>query len=306
MTQPILRKTLLLLLLFPVLASAQRSKISSDRPGQGQTPITVGKHYLQLQLGQESGVLNAGEYRSQTSASGNRNQSNLFVRFGLNNRTELHLAASLDRFTQSSLLRPTANLGPDELSTPYASTPGFTLNNLQFGLRHNVLAESRNNAFDLGIIGSFTLNSAPLTTRFSGGNNLQLGLLAGKSIGNRVAALGNIGTNWNLNNQLPDLYYLVNFAFDLGKNVGFFVETKNNQFFQGDGGHAALFDGGFTWLLAPNFQFDLYGGWSQTHQLLPNLGPGGFVYGPALRENYWFIAGGVSWKIKALPSKKAS
>lgn len=301
-----LRKILLLLLLFPVLASAQRSKISSDRLGQGQTAITVGKHYLQLQLGQTGGVLNAGEYKSQSSTSGRRNQSNLFARFGLNNRTEIHLAATLDGFTQTNFFRPGTNLGPDELSIPYASVPGLSINNLQLGLRRNVLAESRNNAFDLGYIASFTLNSAPLTTRFSSGNNLQLGLLAGKSINHRIAALGNIGTNWNLTNQLPELYYLVNFAFNLGKNVGFFVETKNNQFFQGDGGHAALFDGGFTWLLAPNFQLDLFGGWSQTHQLLPNRGAGPFVYGPALRENFWFISGGVSWKIKALPSKKTS
>jgi hypothetical protein len=296
----------LLLLLLPSLAFAQPSKISSDRPGQGQTPITVGKHYFQIQLGQEFGTLNAAQYAAQLSATGQVNQTNLFMRFGLNPRTEIHLASTLDQFSANNIYLGLLPPGATEFVDAYNQAPGFSTNNLQFGLRHNVLAESRNNAFDLGIIGSFTLNSAPLTTRFSSGNNLQLGLLAGKSIGNRVAALGNIGTNWSLNNQLPELYYLVNFAFDLGKNVGFFVETKNNQFFQGDGGHAALFDGGFTWLLAPNFQFDLYGGWSQTHQLLPNRGPGPFVYGPALRENYWFIAGGVSWKIKALPSKKTS
>jgi len=301
-----LRKLLFLLLVLPVLASAQRSKISSDRPGQGQTPLTVGKHYLQMQLGHEFGTLNAAQYAAQLSATGQVQQTNLFLRFGLNPRTEIHLASTLDRFSASNGYRMPLLAADPNFVQAYNEIPSLSANNLQFGLRHNLLSESRDDAFNLGYIASFTLNSAPLTTRFGGGNNLQLGLLAGKSINNRIAALGNIGTNWSLSKQLPELYYLVNFAFNLGKNVGFFVETKNNQFFQGDGGHAALFDGGFTWLLAPNFQFDLYGGWSQTHQLLPNQGPGPFAYGPALRENYWFIAGGVSWKIKALPSKKAS
>lgn len=301
-----LRKTLFLLLLFPVLASAQRSKISSDRPGQGQTPITVGKHYLQIQLGHEFGALNAAQYAVQLSAAGQVQQTNLFLRFGLSQRTEIHLASTLDRFSASNIYLGLLPPGSNEFLDAYNQIPSLSANNLELGLRHNLLSSARSKAFDLALISSLSLNSAPTTTRFGGGNNLQIGLLAGKSISNRIAALGNIGTNWSLNNQLPELYYLVNFAFDLGKNVGFFVETKNNQFFQGDGGHAALFDGGFTWLLAPNFQFDLFGGWVQTHQLLPNLGPGPFVYGPALRENYWFVSGGVSWKIKALPSKKAS
>jgi hypothetical protein len=306
MTLGMLRKILFLLLLFPVLASAQRSKISSDRPGQGQTPLTVGKHYLQMQLGQAFGNLNAAQYSAQLSASGQNRQSNLFFRFGLSQKTEIHLGSTLDQFSATNIYTGLLPPGSNEFLDAYNEIPSLSANNLQLGLRHNLLSESRDHALSLGLIGSYTQRWQPPHSRFRNGNNLQLGLLASKTIGNRINALGNIGGNWGLANQAPELYYLVNFGFDLGKNFGCFFETRNEILFQGDGGSFSLINGGFTWLLAPNFQFDLFGGWAQTHQLLPNLGPGRFVYGPALRENYWFVSGGVSWKIKALPSKKAS
>jgi len=303
-----LRIVLICCLWLPFEANAQsRAKITSDRRGQGQTPITVGKHYLQLQLGQEGGMLNAGNYGQQTSANARLAQTQLFLRFGLNAKTEVHLASTLDRFTRTSIVRSFAqNAPPTSLPELYSSDLDLRANNLQIGFRRNLWSETRKHAFDLGLIGSYTHRDQPAHSRYRDGNNLQLGLLASKSISNRISALGNIGSNWSVTNQLPELYYLVNFAFDLGKNFGCFFETKNNILFQGDGGSFTLIDGGFTWLLAPNFQFDIFGGWSQLHQLLPNEGPGLLVFGPALRENYWFITGGISWKIKALPSKKAS
>jgi hypothetical protein len=171
----------------------------------------------------------------------------------------------------------------------------------QFGFRHTFMSEGSEHDYSLGLIGSFVRRGAPLHSRYRDGNGLQLGLLASKKVSKNIQALGNIGINWGDPGTAPDLYYIVNFAFDLGKNIGLFVESKQEIFFSGAGDSFTLLDGGFTWLLAPNFQLDLYGGWSQ---FLSAYVQGNNFFGPTpLRESYGFVALGLSWKIKSLPSR---
>lgn len=296
------RRLLALLLFAPLLSLAQRgSVISSDRPGQGQTPLVVGKHYFQMQLGLEAGALNGQENTNGRRASGQAMHSNYFFRLGITDNTELHFGATIDRFRRISYFPDPPEVSIWPVNPLYPASFRGQLNNLQFGFRHTFMAEGATHDFSLGLIGSYVHNGAPLHSRYRDGNGLQLGLLASKTVSNNIQALGNIGINWSDPGMAPDLYYIVNFAFDLGKNIGLFVETKQEILFSRPGASFSLLDGGLTWLLAPNFQLDLYGGWSQF--LTTDLLQGNFFSQFALRESYGFVALGLSWKIKALPSR---
>jgi len=291
-----------LLFCLPLLSLAQRgSVISSDRPGQGQTPLVVGKHYFQMQLGLEAGALNGQDNTSGRRASGDAFHSNYFFRLGITDRTELHFGATIDRFRRISYFPEPPEVSIWPTNPLYPASFSGQLNNLQFGFRHTFMSEGSEHDYSLGLIGSFVRRGAPLHSRYRDGNGLQLGLLASKKVSKNIQALGNIGINWGDPGTAPDLYYIVNFAFDLGKNIGLFVESKQEIFFSGAGDSFTLLDGGFTWLLAPNFQLDLYGGWSQ---FLSAYVQGNNFFGPTpLRESYGFVALGLSWKIKALPSR---
>ncbi|MFN3528804.1 MAG: hypothetical protein ACK417_02650 [Bacteroidia bacterium] len=297
-----MRFALILLCFLPFLAQAQRrTLISSDRPGQGQTPLVVGKNYFQMQLGLENGLLVGQERSGGRQAKGDALHSSFFLRYGLSARTELHVGATIDRFRRISYFPEPPEISIWPVNPLYPASYRGMVNNLQFGFRHTLMTEGAKHDFSLGLIGSYVHNASPLHSRYRDGNGLQLGLLASKKVSKNIRALGNIGINWGDPGAAPDLYYVVNFAFDLGKNIGLFVETKQEVFFSKPGDSFTLLDGGLTWLLAPNFQLDLYGGWSQF--LTTNLLQGNF-FGPlALRESYGFVALGLSWRIKALPSK---
>jgi hypothetical protein len=300
------RICLLAILLLPQLAFAQkRSVVISDRPGFGRTPVTVGKHYFQMQMGHEGGRLQGSRQGENAFARGIPNQSSFFFRFGVSANTEIHLASTYSAFrrTLSGPVVGLINTDPNYYPANYNSR----WNNLQLGGRHTLLNENLQDPFSLGIIGSYTHLAAPDYSRHLDANgNAQLGLLASKQISNGIAALGNIGLNQPFGGSInqPNVYYVVNFSFDLGKNLSSYFETRQDFLTADGGGNVSNFNSGLVWKLTPNFQLDVYGGYIRTDLLLravvPVIGP---VFPSASRENYWFLAGGLSWKIKALPTK---
>lgn len=295
----------------PWSTQAQRGlRIDADRPGFGQTPITVGKHYLQMQLGQQGGWLSGTNLDNSTFAEGNPAQTNLVVRFGLTNKTEIQLGASRMGFNRTTFEPlPSANLIDWAPTNYFPNSYSGRWNNLQLGLRHTLMDETHNKPFSLGFIGSYTHQaSADYSRQRDMTGNVQLGLLGSKSLSHRVNALGNIGLNQPIGVLVPapNLYYLVHFDFDLGKNLYTFFETRQDFLTSDGGGNVSIFNTGISWRLTPNFQFDLFGGYARTDMLIENLlRTTPLIFPNASREHYWFVGGGVSWKIKALPSKPA-
>ncbi len=308
-----LHSTLLLALLSiaPWSAHAQRGlRIDSDRPGFGQTPITVGKHYLQMQVGQQGGWLSGTNLGNSSFAEGNPSQTNLLLRFGLSNRTEMQLGASRMGFNRTTF-EPLAgaNLIDWAPGNYFPNSYNGRWNNLQLGLRHTFMDETQNKPFSLGFIGNYTHQaSADYSRQRDMAGHVQLGLLGSKILSHRVSALGNIGVNQPIGVVVPrpNPYYLVHFDFDLGKNLYTFFETRQDFLTSDGGGNVSMFNTGLSWRLTPNFQFDVFGGYVRTDMLVENPGRNTPIIFPyASREHYWFVGGGVSWKIKALPSKPA-
>ncbi len=304
-----LLKLACLCLLLPFLAQAQRGlRIDSDRPGFGQTPITVGKHYLQMQVGLRGGWLSGTSLATNTYAEGNPSQTNLMLRFGLNNKTEVQLGVTRMGFSRTTLEPlPGANLIDWAAGDYFPADYSGRWNNFQLGLRHTLLDETQNKPFSLGLIGNYTHQaSADYSRQNDLPGNVQLGILGAKALSNKVSALGNIGINQPIGGvaNTPNIYYLVNFGFDLGKNLGTFFETRLDYLTSDGGGTVNTFDAGLAWKITPNFQFDLFGGFVRTDMLIESVPRNNLLIFPdASREHYWFLAGGVSWKIKALPTK---
>lgn len=301
----------LLILSLPFTGTAQRGlRIDSDRPGFGQTPITVGKHYLQMQVGQRGGWLNGTNFTNNTYAKGRPSQSNLMLRFGVSAKTEVYVGVTrmgFNRTTYEPLIG--SNLIDWIPGNYYPNSFSGRWNNWQLGLRHTLMDETQETPFSLGLTGSYTHEaSADYSRQNDLPGNVQLGLLGSKSLSKSVAALGNIGINQPIGGSInvPNVYYVVNFTFDMGKNLGCFFETRQDYLSSDGGGNVSTFDAGLTWKLAPNFQFDLFGGHTRTDMFIENFAPTSLVmFTAASREGYWFLAGGLSWKIKALPSKPA-
>lgn len=310
MIKPLFLLCLILLAISPGLATAQRGlHIDADRPSLGQTPITVGKHNLQMQVGQRGGRLQGSSLATDTYAEGNPSQTQLMLRFGLSNKTEVSLGATrmgFNRTTYESLAFPNTLIKLLPV-TYYPNSFEGRWNNLQLGLRHTLMDEMQGKPFSLGLSGNYThLSSADFSRNLDYQGNVQLGILGSKILSHRVYAMGNIGLNQPIGALVgsPNIYYLVNFAFDLGKNLGTFFETRQDFLTNDGGGDVSAFHTGLSWKLTPNFQFDLSGGFIRTNMMIENpFRTSPIIFSDASKERYWFVGGGVSWKIKALPSK---
>jgi hypothetical protein len=270
----------------PWITHAQSANdFSSDRPGLANTPLVVGKHYLQLQFGASLGQYGLKPNLNIYEPTQDRS-SDYFFRFGLNRRTELDLGFSLlsTQGLDPNMMRPAY--------TPYTLrfSHSTRFESFRVGVRHTFFTEEERD---------FTLGMLLLSnTRLSQNANLAneygyiMGLLGAKQIGSRISATGNIGLQHQNSFVGPEFFYVVNFAFDLGNNLGVFVETKNESVLIDQPDLVQWFNSGLYWKLTPNFMLDLHGGNRRN------------VSNTQYSDIYWYAALGLSWKIKAIATKK--
>lgn len=259
---------------------------SSDRPGLANTPLVVGKHYLQMQFGGSFGQYFPDNYAWLIDRYDLQEwQNDYFFRFGLNEKTEVDFGLTLlsAKGIDQNTFRP-------PYYAPYArfSHPN-RLNDIRAGLRHTFFTEDERD-FSLGML--LLGNMQPSYSNAPGSLGYVFGLLGAKQIGRRISATGNIGFQHRSSFVGPELFYVVNFAFDLGNNLGVFVETKNESVLIDRPDMVQWFNSGLYWKLTPNFMLDLHGGNQRT------------VTDAQFSERYWYAALGLSWKIKAIATKK--
>jgi hypothetical protein len=258
--------------------------IQSDRPGQAQTPIAVGKKYLQWQQGYEMGQLQYNGFTINSEYKAMASNSNTLFRMGITQKTEFNFGFTADQ----RRLVPREGIGP--LPLPPLRPFNWGIRQFDVGARHTFFTSNEKD-YDLGMLAWVQFNTDPITqNRFL---RFRLALLLGKEISSKMNFTGNFGMNWDSNFATPDLYVIANLSRQLGNNFNVFGELKTDFNLAINGTTQHLLDGGFSWMLAPNFLLDIYGGWTRNSQLLRV-------------ENYWFGALGLSWKIKALPSQPKS
>jgi len=268
---------------YPELGAQSLNSFTSDRPGLTNTPQVVGKHYLQFQFGGSFGQYTSGRASFYPQTAYDRN-SDYFFRFGLSHKTEVNLGFGLAQMRGAAL----GNYPPFYTEYIHFSHP-TRLNNLSVGLRHTFFTEAEKD-YALGIL--VQLNSA-YNQSFAGLGEYGyiLSLLGSKQIGSRISSSANVGLQHKDAWTGPELFYVVNLAFDLGNNLGLFVETKNEAVLIDQPDLIQWYNSGLYWKLTPNFMLDVYGGYNR-------------AVGSRFNENYWYAAMGLSWKIKAIATRK--
>lgn len=102
--------------------------------------------------------------------------------------------------------------------------------------------------------------------------------MTGQKFGKRVGFATNWGAVWNGKSEIPRAFYVLNLGVDVTDFMGVFVEHYADM---GKDSWNGSIDGGFAFLVTPNLQLDVLGG-----------------YGPFDVQDDWFVSTGISWRVR--------
>jgi hypothetical protein len=251
-------KTQIHLLLFFLIISVTNSfsqfseTIVSDRPGQSNSPNTVGKMVLQLQTGLQVGGGNADNYK--------RNDFELpaFIRFGITDKIELQ---TLWGFKNSSAER---------FDTEFKSSG---LNMANFGLRFNIFEETEK-APALGF--EFVYKTRMISKDYKPDHpSTKFNIMASKGFSNLISITANLGADFDGEGAQPDGFYTLNLVLSMNDQLSVFFENYGN--FNGDYFNT-FFDFGGAYILNDDLQLDLYGGFGYNDDTFDYFVSGGVSY----------------------------
>lgn len=226
--------------------------IVSDRPGQSNSPNTVGKSVLQLQTGLQIGGGNADNY--------NRNDFELpvFVRFGITDKIELQTLWGLKNSTT-------------EFYSSEFSSSGLNVAN--FGLRFNIFEETEK-APALGF--EFSYKTRMISKDYKPDHpSTKFNIMASKGLSDLISITANLGADFNGIGAQPDGFYTLNLVLSVNDQLSVFFENYGN--FNADYFDTYL-DFGGAYLLNNDLQFDLYGGFGYNDNTFDYFVSGGVSY----------------------------
>ncbi len=96
------------------------------------------------------------------------------------------------------------------------------------------------------------------------------------TLSERVSLGYNLGAEWYGETAVPDYFYSIALGVGIIDKIGAFVEAFGFVPEEGRANH--LVDGGFTWLVLPNLQFDISGGLGLTKESIDNYLSFGLSY----------------------------
>jgi len=235
----------------PSFAQYQET-IASDRPGQSNSPYTVGKMVLQLQTGVQFGGGNADNYKR------NDFEVPLFLRFGISDKIEINTFWGL------------RNTNTERFNQEFKSS-GFNAAN--FGLRFNIFEETEK-APALGF--EFTYKTKMVGEDFKPDfASAKFNIMASKRISDLISLTANLGTDFDGYGDAPAGFYTLNLALTVTDELSVFFE--NYSFFNGDY-FDTYFDFGGGYLINNNLQLDLYGGFGYNDDTFDYFVSGGVSY----------------------------
>jgi len=234
-------------------AYAQYSEtIVSDRPGQSNSPNTVGKLVLQIQSGPQFDGRSADNYKAKVFSWP------AVVRFGITDKIEVNTLWGYQ------------NVKVDVLDWDYRAN-GINLSD--FGLRFNIFEET-NSAPSLGFeayyvtkIKSEDFNQDYPAARFN--------LMASKSLTDIWTITSNLGVNFDSNGGGAEGFYTLNLSMGLSDELAVYVE--NYGYFTSSS-YNTYFDFGCGYLLNNNLQLDLYGGLGRNNETFSYMVSTGISY----------------------------
>lgn len=231
--------------------------IRTGRPGQAIGAFTVGQGVFQVQ----SGIDFFGSEDSKANLKSNGFLNNTVLRYGLTETFEVStlIEYKTESVTQNDIKTNLQGLSAFDIGMRYHifTGKGLTPNvGFQFRARLPVLGED--------------YKIKDLAPRFI--------LVTSQQLAYGFKLIGNWGAAWNGNDSSPMGTYVINLSFPFNEKIGAFVEVSS-EFRPSNS--KATFDTGFAWLLNPNLQLDIYGG-----------------YGENKGVKDFFLSMGVSWRTK--------
>jgi hypothetical protein len=229
--------------------------IRSGRPGQSIGASTVGKSVFQIQ----SGIDHFGYTDDETQGKGNGFLMNTGLRYGL---TETFEVGAYLEYKFESVKDNTSRYSPH----------GFS--NVIVGLRHQIYTGK-------GLVPSvgFQLRvRLPMQTAYYQIDHIapSFVFVTSQQLSSSWTLITNLGSSWNGNDAVPTGLYTINLSCALTDKFGAFIENYGN--FMEDSFETRM-DTGVAWLVTPNLQLDLLGGFGSNHGL----------------QDY-FISTGFSWR----------
>jgi hypothetical protein len=226
--------------------------IVSDRPGQTNSPYTVGKMVLQLQTGPQFDGSNHDEINGRSFSFP------AFIRFGITEKIELQTLWNY----QSTKVMMT------DFETTLAG-----LNGAHFGVRFNILEETDNApAFGFEVLYNTKLRSGDFETAHA---SVGLNAMASKALSDRFSLNTNLGTRFDGEGIRLNIFYTLNLVYVVNDKLSAFFENYGNL---NESTFDTYFDFGGAYLINTNLQLDLYGGFGYNYSTFSYLIAGGVSY----------------------------
>lgn len=235
----------------------------SDRPGLGNSPLTVGKRVLQVQPGMQFKNIHASVYSDEVGREWGTDQ---VIRYGLFERVELSTCFAYQYARLWEEHRPVEKWNTSQISK------------LNLSARWNILAGNARKP-SIGLLANFEFfYRNQLVAPTSPSVVFMISFSPFKELG----VLVNVGLNEPIHRN-PDFFFLLNTAYQLSERFSFFMEyylEPPTAFFES----ALKFDTGMAFLVHNNLQLDFFIGRSAYNGL----------------DSDWFVNMGASWRINAL------
>ncbi len=233
--------------------------IRTGRPGQSIGPFTTGKNIFQIQSGMD--VFGASDKNSTDKISGFLN--NTVIRYGISETFEVSALVDYifdETVTQSGEELKSSGLRAMDVGMRYhiIDGDGKWLPNIGFQIRMRLPILAEDYKID---------HVAP---RFN--------IVTSNPLGKGFTLVTNTGASWNGNSAAPRGFYIVNLSWPFSDKLGGFVENYGSF---ANGPSETFWDAGVGWLLNPDLQLDIFGG---------------FGVNDGIKS--YFTSVGVSWRTK--------
>jgi hypothetical protein len=232
---------LTLFLNFAALVKAQDEvpELITDRPDQTESSVVVPHKSLQIETGF---VMENSEtdFTSQQSFAYN----STLLRYGLLENFELRLG--LEYLDEKVKIKNT-----DTTTTLSGLSPLYAGFKVKIADEDGVKPEI---AFLGGLVLPFTANKG-FKPDYSAAD---IRFAFSHTLSDKFSIGYNLGAEWDGETAIPEYFYSISLAAGITDNLGAFIESYG--WVPEDGESEHLLDAGFTYLILPNFQFDVSAG----------------------------------------------
>lgn len=231
----------IVLLMFSLncISQSTDTELITDRPDQTESAAVVPKHTLQV----ETGFIREGEESAEVERSLLTYNTTL-LRFGLSEHLELRLGSE---YAEERV----------EIQDPVSQEVLRGLGPLYAGMKV-AISEERGCIPRIAIVGGLIFQQVAGEDFRHPYTSVDLRFAFSHTLTNKFSLGYNLGLEYDGETTTPGIFYSVAFGAGITGGLGMFIESYGVVHTPGGAEH--LFDAGLTYLLLPNIQLDISGG----------------------------------------------